>query len=187
MRAMSIGGVLILLALLLALANGCNRRRVSCSGQDGGQYPHTLATAQIPKHGVICYQKQWLNSAGMYEYSVRWEVTPRNMQQFLVWRGGNPLSDNVEIRSTPDYSGIWIVARNEGEFRKDVYDRTAAHVLASLDMIKRVFVGENGFVMDPALPLAEQEKAAQTKDQLGHPRWATIGGGIILSKARAKN
>ncbi|MCE5197529.1 hypothetical protein LLG39_00970 [bacterium] len=155
-----------MLVMTLASMQGCKDTSYVYS-RNAGQKCRTLVSTRIPGHGNICYKECYNDSSKLYMYTVHWKPSGGQQLDYSVWTGGNHLPRNVELRAKPDYSGIWIVAENS--------------IIASLDIKRRVFIGLNGIVMDPSLPIDEQEQKGQAKGQPGHPDWAVADGGIVLA------
>ncbi len=120
-------------------------------------YEYTLATPQYLN------QEIWIG--------INYNDQGASKQVYLAYNAGN-LKDN-EHQATESYAGIWVVARDQNR------------VVCSLDTTEGRFIGENWLIMDPRVPLLEQEREAQRAGQeSGHPFWATPDGGVLLAQAQ---
>ncbi|MHB1458677.1 MAG: hypothetical protein ACYC0V_17350 [Armatimonadota bacterium] len=149
---------------------------------------NTIVEVTIPGHGAVRVKERWWKTRLQYEYSLQWYISTGNSLDYFIWTGGNRITQQMEIRTSKDHAKVWLVARGVGELepRTGRYDPARDHVIASLDTRTGAFIGENGVIMDPRLPLEEQEAAGMQRGQPGQPGWATSHGGILLRRLQLR-
>lgn len=128
---------------------------VLCSARVPGYVVVELREADYPPH-----VKLWL-------YTCRWVPPGGKPRDYLVFTSSTRWR-RVEIRWDEEHRNVFVVVGG-------------SHVAASLAVDTGRFIGENGLVMDPAVPLERQERAGISGGQPGHPAWARPGRGVLLA------
>lgn len=131
----------------------------------------TLFTFTIPGEGIFFYKERfWGNfrkTRWFYEYSLKWKPLSTPMREYYIWSGDHNYNENIEVRASGDHKRVWFVYGGE--------------VFASLDFKTGEFIGVNGVILDPRVPLDDQESAgAKRYGQPGQPDWARPDEGIVL-------
>lgn len=130
----------------------------------------TILRVAHQSYGTFEFQQRWTYREG-YEEVLR-HNNSGSIDVYVIGRLGNPVTRHVEIRTTENGRGIWLVARDDHR------------VIATLDLEKNELLGLNGFPMDPRVPLERQEDEAQKHGQKQYPGWAKLNGGHLLGSAR---
>ena len=108
-----------------------------------------------------------------FDYALQWQHG-KTTKEYLLYDGGDPYYDQVELRRTQDGRGIWIVSMDRDE------------VIASFDLAREEFLDRNQQVVDPRLSLEAQARAQSLGDP--HvPNWATVKGGETFARTNAAN
>jgi hypothetical protein len=141
----------------------------------------TAIYAVLPNGDEIEYGwlKTWVDTplrSGYLNYwsFLRWRHDRSVRTHLVFFSYEQPVSEDIEMRATTDYRGVWLV---------DVGGPEEKGVVATLDLASGKFMDVNGESPNVNLPL-QQQAGTGPRTMLPYPKWADVHTGKIIGRWR---